>query len=722
MTRRPSVLVSSLALVLGLVIPGASTATPAPSSVQSLGAVRDGDVISVTGVATFGGIDLVSVGTDPTADFAAPAEVGMDLTGALIGQPDPVSGDLVFVLRLADLPPTGALPETVRYSWDFGVRGVAADPIPFEIDGKLTDIARRTTARNPAFFLRGNCTTANNVVTCADVEGLAAALDPAAKEIRVIVPRRLLEDQVKASLAGATIVPAVICEGISTKVAAYFTLCGAQGQETGDELVQEEGTAYPVATRQLQVAVAPAGQNPDFATATAGALTPDGTFLASVDATGVPEGDYDVWARACFGANCGAASVPLGTPSTLPTPTWAPPVLVHGTQAHRETSIALSPTNPNLMTVCDPSGVPATATNQSYFHRSTNGGNNWAPLDVEGPATDPRNYAFEGGDCDVAFDAGGTAYSADTWLGNLSIGHSTDGGATWDGTSLAVTAPIVDRPWLVGGPAGTIHVTYEDLQCCMPATIWYTRSTDFGKTFLPVVPVADAGPDGAFTWEGNFVVSPDGSDLYLVYTRRQGPALGSLDAQGPETVWVAASHDAGLTWTSTLVAAMPNPASYLYPSIGMDAGGYLHVVYASRRAEDRPIWYSFSKNGAKTWSTPVPILSGAAGYSPWIAGGRPGEAAITWYGGPDPATTVSTNSNWFFYYARVTGADKGTPSFQAGTTTVAPIFKGVQGETPEFEMIRLDANGMMHIGMSAKRTTGGTTRWAIYYQRQVLSA
>src|SRR4051794_15857177 len=88
----------------------------------------------------------------------------------------------------------------------------------------------------------------------------------------------------------------------------------------------------------------------------------------------------------------GAAAAPAG---------WEPPVLVSATQAARETSLVLSPTDPNLRAICDPSGVPATGTGQSYFHRSDDGGSTWKFMSVETSATDPRKAAFEGGDCDV---------------------------------------------------------------------------------------------------------------------------------------------------------------------------------------------------------------------------------------------------------------------------------------------------------------------------------
>ncbi|MDQ3981438.1 MAG: glycoside hydrolase [Actinomycetota bacterium] len=411
---------------------------------------------------------------------------------------------------------------------------------------------------------------------------------------------------------------------------------------------------------------------------------------------------------------------PAGPSSPRPAGMWRAPVLVSADQAHRETSLAINPRNEKVMLACAPSGVPNTQNNQSYFHVSRTGGRTWEPVRIENDdANDPRAYTFEGGDCDVAFDAGGTMYVADTWVGNLSVGHSRDNGATWQGTPITVSGMIVDRPWLVGGPDGTVHLTYQDLQCCMPSAIWYTRSTDYGMTFQPTSMVASANEGGAFTWQGNLVVSPDATDLYLVYTRRAGAALGSLDNQGPEKLYVAASHDGGQSWESNLVVSLPNPMSYLYPSIAMDPAGKLHVVFSSRTDEDRPIWYATSDDQAKTWTKPVPLTRGTAGYSPWVAVDDEGGAAVVWYGSPDPATSETTEGDWYFYWARIPGGKLDPRKIRTGTTTKDPMFTGVS-PIPEFENIRLDEAGRMHIGASAYRAgeNGTRPRWAIYYQRE----
>ena len=411
---------------------------------------------------------------------------------------------------------------------------------------------------------------------------------------------------------------------------------------------------------------------------------------------------------------------PAQPKSPRPSGGWKAPVLVSADQAHRETSLAINPKNEKVMLACAPSGVPNTPNNQSYFHVSRNGGRTWEFVRVENDdANDPRKYTFEGGDCDVAFDEGGTMYVADTWLGNLSVGHSRDNGGTWQRTAVAATGMIVDRPWLVGGPEGTVHVTYQDLQCCMPSAIWYTRSTDYGMTFQPTTMIAAADQAGAFTWQGNLVVSPDAKDLYLAYTRRAGAALGSLDNQGPEKLYVAASHDGGASWESNLVASMPNPMSYLYPSVALDRSGKLHVVFSSRTDDDRPIWYTTSTDQAKTWTKPAPLTRGTAGYSPWVAVDDKGAAAVVWYGSPDPATSETTEGDWYFYWARVPSGKFDAKRVRTGTTTKDPIFTGVS-PIPEFENIRLDEAGRMHIGASAYRAgeNGARPSWAIHYQRE----
>jgi len=273
-----------------------------PTVVQSLDAAASSGTLTVSGRAFFGGEAPAVVGQDPAGDVPFPPQLGLDIVEARIGQPDSASGNLAFELDLADLPASGGVPEHVRYSWDFAVDTGSGVPKPFQIDGKLTDVARRNSTNVPAFFLRGNCATVDNVLTCEDVAELATIMDGAYDRITVTVPKEVLESDVGASLEGAMIGPGTICEGISAKIAAYFTLCGGQGQSTGDALVQDPDVPYEVASRTAEVGIVPAGAPAEFTDeATIGAGS---TFSATLDVSGLAPGTYDIHARACYGSNC----------------------------------------------------------------------------------------------------------------------------------------------------------------------------------------------------------------------------------------------------------------------------------------------------------------------------------------------------------------------------------------------------------------------------------
>ena len=411
-----------------------------------------------------------------------------------------------------------------------------------------------------------------------------------------------------------------------------------------------------------------------------------------------------VWIGAASAAMLAAAAAPGGAAGASKV-TFDKPVLISDTRAARETSLVLNPKNPSSMFVCTPSGVPAIGSNQSYYYLSSNGGRSWSYEDVETVSTDTRSYAYEGGDCDVTFDKGGTMYSADTWVGNLSVGSSRDGGKTWSGTAISVSAPVVDRPWLVGGPPGTVYLSYHDLQCCSPSAMWFTKSNDYGKTFSPAVPITTVAPGGGYTWEGNFVVAPNGRDIHLVYSRRIG---GVLRANLPVEITLASSRDGGLTWSSKVISTVDRDTATIYPSIGMDRGGHLHVAWSQPRDGDTTILYTTSANGGTGWSKPRALISGKTGWAPWVAGGhKKGSAAIAWLGSPRSTNTADTP--WYFYFAKIDGAKVTT-----GTTTSKPIYVGEQVE-PEFEMVQLDAKGKMHLGMSVFHRPD---TWALYYQRE----
>lgn len=396
-------------------------------------------------------------------------------------------------------------------------------------------------------------------------------------------------------------------------------------------------------------------------------------------------------------------------------------MFISNTAANRETSIAVNPANNQDEFLCDPSGVPAYQTGQSYFWRTANKGRTWKYTSVETSSSDTRKDTFEGGDCDTAYDAAGTMYTADTWAGDLSIGASRDGGKSFYGTALSTPFPVVDRPWLVGGPAGTVYVSYHDLQCCMPAAMWFFKSTDYGKTFSTPTLVANASSDGGYIWEGNFVVRPNGKDIYLVYTHRESAGVNLSGVSQPYlipmTVWVATSHDGGATFTTAKIASLPAETATIYPAIGLDAGGGLHVVWSQPREGDTPVMSTYSGDGGLSWSRPLALEHGRVGWAPWVVGGaHKGEAAVVWLGSPDGHADQNSKSAWFFGWARLQEVG-GRTIVRTGYTTPDPIYVGPETK-PEFEMVRLDKHGLMQIGMSVDQKIKGNIVWTVWSQSE----
>jgi hypothetical protein len=145
----------------------------------------------------------------------------------------------------------------------------------------------------------------------------------------------------------------------------------------------------------------------------------------------------------------------------------------------------------------------------------------------------------------------------------------------------------------------------------------------------------------------------------------------------------------------------------------MDAGGNLHVVWSAPAKVGNPISYTVSTDHGKSWRTPIPLNPGKVGLAPWVVGGKAGQAAVAWLGSNDPKAKASTIAPYWFSYAKIkltkTGAIVST-----GNTTKQPLFEGKQ-VVPEFEMIQMDRNGKLHLGMSIYLRAG---KWAVYSQSE----
>lgn len=188
----------------------------------------------------------VVVGTDVAGDWGSNVDpgiaavgdaTGQDLVGAEIGMAD--AKTVNFVIKLSSLPPSGGMPEFVRYTWDFTVNGE-----PRELDGKFTNYTRGACdptsgqcdpstgklPRDPGlqpFILRGECTQtptpATTLTFCDELAVVQATFDAASKSITIPVSLEALGAKAGSKIVGGI---GTFSATITAAPAAFLTSSG----------------------------------------------------------------------------------------------------------------------------------------------------------------------------------------------------------------------------------------------------------------------------------------------------------------------------------------------------------------------------------------------------------------------------------------------------------------------------------------------------------------
>lgn len=279
-----------------------------PTSVDSLAANATGTDVSVSGRATFGGDPRVTLAQDPAGDGPVQpglaSDAGVDLTGATVSRPDAGSPYLFFEWRVDDLPSSGSLPEAVRYTLPFRI-GTER----FQLQAKLSNAVSPTLADDPqghathpgrAFQLKGDCQDAP-VPRCGHLAWLNGTFDTLNKVVRVTVPLGVTP----AFAPGAVLERNESGPADLVRIRAMVQ-AGAPTDQTADDADWTAGVSYEIPEAAVDLGITPAGTpQSEVPFAPAGSLDADGSFGGSFAIPG--PGDWDVWARACFGTNCGVA-------------------------------------------------------------------------------------------------------------------------------------------------------------------------------------------------------------------------------------------------------------------------------------------------------------------------------------------------------------------------------------------------------------------------------
>ncbi|HBY93664.1 MAG TPA: hypothetical protein DEP84_06785, partial [Chloroflexi bacterium] len=335
------------------------------------------------------------------------------------------------------------------------------------------------------------------------------------------------------------------------------------------------------------------------------------------------------------------------------------------------------------------SGPWGTSTQQSFIHRSTDGGDQF---NIVSPIGLRADVPPGGGDTDVVTDDQGHAYFVDLeGLVNLSTAVSNDGGNTWRKNALSVQSTVDDRQWFAmdNGPtaaAGDNTVFLAFRQVPLGSFIYSspgsTGATDpvgglvYQNSSANLAdPVSDGAPCGQLRFD------PVHRNLY--YPCAQGDHVEITVGH------VAPGQRTGIVYTNVQAPASPGggPVGDLFPSVATDQAGNLYAVWIDETNHN--VYYAASTDQGQTWNPAVQVNGNDANSNvfPWVQGGDDGRLVVAWYGSPSYLDSdfmpswyndrpPATEHKWFGYVALITNATGSAPSFAQQRFTEKPMHYG----------------------------------------------
>jgi hypothetical protein len=316
----------------------------------------------------------------------------------------------------------------------------------------------------------------------------------------------------------------------------------------------------------------------------------------------------------------------------------------------------------------------------SLAWRSDNGGRSFSllPSYVAPRVTDPRLRpcpASPGGyDADIITDRTGRVYFADLHDGGVTVGVSTDHGATWQCQPKAATSPEDDRQWLApaptadgAGPAVDAYLGYRDF--AVVDTVPFV-SPLIRPTQMHIDVTRDGG--GSWTSASTFAAERAGFGGPL-FTARDGTLYQVY--QYESSVWVARSTDEGRTVRLVRVSERLGSPANVWLGGDVDAAGNVFVAWVDQGTWD--VLFSVSRDRGLHWSIPVRVNGPGSetAVMPWVAAGKAGDVAIAWYGaeGAFTPTAAPASARWYVWAARSVNAASRTPRFETVRVSETPV-------------------------------------------------
>ncbi|HEX2646157.1 MAG TPA: hypothetical protein VHO95_02920, partial [Candidatus Dormibacteraeota bacterium] len=255
------------------------------------------------------------------------------------------------------------------------------------------------------------------------------------------------------------------------------------------------------------------------------------------------------------------------------------------------------------------------------------------------------------------------------------VSTSHDGGKSWSKNVTSATVPVDDREWIAADQATKVCISYHDI---VTFNIDVNCSFDAGASFTQLGSAID--PAHAFLLQnngsGNLTIDPNNHVIYQVFSGIANAAETVVPANF-HAVWIAVSHDGGVTFTDNTVYVNPDVSvayGHQFVNASVDRAGNVYVVYT----DNHKLFYSFSTDRGQTWTGPVQVNQppSATAIMPWSVACAPGQLDLVWYGTPffDGTTTPDnypSTAAWYVFFAQNrSAATPGSKFTQAAATPV----------------------------------------------------
>ncbi|MEI8133860.1 MAG: T9SS type A sorting domain-containing protein [bacterium] len=279
--------------------------------------------------------------------------------------------------------------------------------------------------------------------------------------------------------------------------------------------------------------------------------------------------------------------------------------------------------------------------------------------------------------------------------GPISMAISNDGGETFSNQAVCSDAVCNSNfqrtAQFVIDTKSNIHLVWTGNRVNAQPDIWYTRSTDQGKSWTVPVSISDADDSSKYAQDFPSIACDSNDNLYVSY-------LDSRETQrmlSPNVhLYLTTSNDGGKSWSmhkkaDVFTGGIGGTCECCAEKIACSPEGNLFIVFRSNINNVRDIWLARSTNRGISFEPPLKIVTGDWNINacpvsgPNIAIDRNSNAHIVWRDSRDDSAKIH------LYYAFVPSASVTTPANQR--------FDAEGSQAPNYADIAISPSGNFRI-------------------------